>query len=459
MQLTQEQKDIVQSVQDNYLTKVVARAGCGKTSTALNIVDELQPNNGLYFAFNKAIVLEGQEKFPTHIECKTIHALALKHTKLNIGNFSYHSIKENITYPEKQRILDSMDKFFNSSCLNPDEYFIKDLGVQLGTIASKYIHLMVDNKIDATFGMVIKYFHLLLDSEDIILTYELVILDEAGDTTEVILEIFKLIDAKRKVMLGDPFQNIYTFTHTVDGFSYLENEGVTLPLTNSFRVSPSIAEYVQMFSQKYIDKDFTFIGKNMDISDNTECHITRTNSTLIQIMLKLQEEGVTSFNSIRPISEIFELPLTVITVASGARLSGKSYSKYKYLVDEYMSYKNSRKFQGSYFTWLNTHLSNDIQITSTIRLILSSQQKGVNLFNLQEQFKKMQNKKSSISLGTAFVTKGLEYGTVHIGDDLHRSTLKVVETGVLSKEDYTELLLYYVACSRAKHTLNNYVEV
>jgi len=613
LKLTKEQNDILENVKTSELLKILAKAGSGKTFISQEIVKQENPKRGLYFAFNKAIVMEGKAKFPHNIECRTIHSLALKHANLTIDNFSYHNIKEDMRYDDKKSIIDSMNKFYSSGSINPKEFFKDYLGDEyLVNITLSYIQKMMKGKIPATFGLVMKYFHILLALGKIKVEYDMVILDEAGDTTEVILEIFKLIDSPKKIMLGDCvasstriktdigwitsaslyrrlnkgemiqaytmksdntftynkfvqpkrkvyekdllkvktvigevtttydhryltvdgykrgyeleigdllcsidkdsqfstskiediinipykakrnklyvydfgvedthnficsnkaqkidasgglvihncYQNIYTFTHTVDGFEYFKDIGDTLSLTKSFRVSNDIAEYIQDFAQENIDEDFIFEGVEREIEENSTCYITRTNSELINTMKMLRDDGVESFNSIRPLDEIFEFSLAMITASSGSKLSPKIYSKYKYLTTEYRKYNKDKKFKGDYFKWLKDSFSKDKEITSTVSLIKSLGSE--NMFELKQSFKELQNSKSNIHLGTAFVTKGLEYDVVHIGNDLSRTITRILDKNKdkRTKDDYTELLLYYVAASRARHKLYNRV--
>jgi Cdc6-like AAA superfamily ATPase len=86
---------------------VDSAAGTGKTSTALAVVDALKPKKALYTAFNKAIIVEGSEKFTKNVECKTLHALALSYVrpKMKIEKFTYLCIKENLSYPDKKAVI------------------------------------------------------------------------------------------------------------------------------------------------------------------------------------------------------------------------------------------------------------------------------------------------------------------------------------------------------------------
>jgi len=72
---TNEQENILAAVKQNKQVVVIARAGTGKTTTCLYVADNIK-KRGLYIAFNAAIAREATTKFPSYIECKTIHSLA-----------------------------------------------------------------------------------------------------------------------------------------------------------------------------------------------------------------------------------------------------------------------------------------------------------------------------------------------------------------------------------------------
>ena len=248
MELTTEQEQILFTIKQSScnLLKISAVAGAGKTATLVSIAKELPITHGLYLAFNKSIAEEAKLKFPYYIECRTLHSLAftfvVKGTKRTINDFTPACITEDLDYDSKQFIIDKVDQFFTSSSLDLD-YFDKHLPTNLAAIAKHYVTEMSEGNIPCTFNFLLKMFHYDLANEYLTLPeYDVLMLDEAGDTTGVSLEIFKLIKAKKKIMVGDPDQNIYTFMNTINGFDMLKNEGVLLTLSQSFRVSIEIAK-------------------------------------------------------------------------------------------------------------------------------------------------------------------------------------------------------------------------
>ena len=317
--LTDEQQLVVDTVcssNDNRIIAVNSIAGSGKTSTGDAIIRAVQPKNGFYTAFNKAIVTNSAARFGNLVKCKTVHALAWQYIRpSSIEEFTPNSIIENISYEDKLTVINVLDGFYRSAFTDIEDYVniatkdevIKDLVI-------KYATMMLEGKIPVTFNYLLKCLHLLLLNKEIEIDFDLFILDEAQDTTAVTLEIFKLINSDRKIIFGDKFQNIYTFMDTVNAFEELDDLNL-LRLTKSFRCNPFVAETVEHFGRQYLEDDFQFKG-NPDVIQEygaSVAYLSRTNASVIERMYTLMTLGM-KFHSVRNIDELFALPLVIDTL-------------------------------------------------------------------------------------------------------------------------------------------------
>lgn len=446
---TAEQIAIVDWMKSNDgILAVNAKAGTGKTSTSQLVVAELKPKTGFYTAFNKSIVQEAVEKFPSSIECKTQHAFALRYVKpkKRIEDFTYLCIKEKLTYPIKRTIIDVMDSFFRSDSVDMYKY-IHDLleDEALTRITCTYIEKMIGGEIPPTFNFLLKYLHLCLAEGIIHIEKDLAILDESQDTIPVTLAIFQLIDAPKKLIVGDTDQNIYAYMNTVDAFKLLDVP--TLSLTKSFRCSPEIAARVEKFGKLMLRRDFTYTGTETK-PDDTVAYISRTNASIISRMADLHEEGK-SYSLTRKIDEIFAMPLALVSAASGREVYSK---KYKYLEKEYKNYTISS--YRSFYQYLNAHVD-DQEMKNAIKLLSAFREKGINIFEVREKAKKIKPN-PNIWVVTAHSFKGRETSTVYIEDDLNTAISEIVmKGGPENDEDIQELNLGYVSATRAKNTLLN----
>ncbi len=443
MQLTTEQSSILSTIESSPIVCVSAKAGCGKTSTCLSVVAHLKPKNGLYTAFNKSIVEEAKEKFPSSMNCQTKHAFALKYVrpKKKIEPFTYLCIKEDLSYPAKKTIIDAMDAFFLSDSVCMESYMEVLDDPQLEKITIKYIHQMLEEKICPTFNFLLKYLHLQLAQGIISIDLDLAILDECQDTTAVFFEIFMLINAKRKLIVGDPHQNIYGYMNTVNAFDLIHDVPL-LPLTTTFRCSAEIASRVQVFGETYLSKPFNFVGKGTNTIDNSIAYISRTNGSILMRIDTLLEEGQ-SFTLTKPVKELLALPMALVNVVSGKPIFHK---KYMYLETEYKKYALSGS--KGFYRFLLNHVD-DEELHGTISFMNQISKKNINIFQLKKDVEAMRPN-PNIWVVTSHSFKGREVGTVYIEEDLNRSTIEAIE-----EFDRQELNLAYVACTRAKHTLLN----
>lgn len=473
--LTGEQQAVVDTVcdgvEDNQIIAVNAVAGSGKTATAEAVIKAFEPKNGFYTAFNRAIVQDSAKRFGKLLQCKTIHALAYKYVKPtgDIEDMNYSTITEKISYEDKATIIDAIDDFFRSDSLDIEEYVkTKTNNEQLQKLIIDYANMMLCGDIPPTFNFMLKCLHMMLADGEVDIDFDLLILDECQDTTAVALEIFKLIHAKKKVILGDRFQNIYSFMNTVNAFEKLDNLKL-LKLSKSFRCSPLIADIVESYGQRNLMENFEYKG-NPELSkgEGTVAFITRTNAYLIERMNTLLDEGHT-FSLTRNINEVFAMPIALLNASNGKPVYDK---KYKFLEKEYQKYLDLRLEYKSFFEYLE-NVVNDSGINSTCKILTKFANKNINIYELKTKVRSI-TPNPKVILTTAHAFKGLEADMVFIEDDLNGCVNRVISNmrdiasimeipssnlsdirKRISGGDKEDLNTYYVALSRARSSITN----
>ena len=377
MNLTPEQQDILdQVVSTESLTSVSAVAGSGKTSLLVAIANALNAENALYLAYNKAIAVESAHKFPDTVTCSTTHSLAYRSTvkpyKLTVGFFSHRDVKVSVTYEDKVAIVDTLRDFCLSPHTSIDDYTLSTaVSPVIAKHVKEYLSQMQSGSISCTHDFYLKMFHILLDNGSLVFdTFDLLMLDEAGDLNPVTLEIFKLLPATRKLMVGDEHQNIYIFNGTINGFEEVGDDCTHMRMTQSFRVSAPIAEQIQTFCRRELDPEMVFKGIPIeDKSIHSSAFISRTNGALISEMIDLNNTK-TPYNLIRTAKQIFQLPLILIGLKPQGFVANPQF---KFLQEETNTYAASRALKTTYPTLysylLKTH-SEDITLRSAISLIM-----------------------------------------------------------------------------------------
>ena len=467
MNLTNEQQEIVdyaKNVTDDELLLVNSVAGSGKTTLLKAIAEAVSSEPGLYLAYNKALAVSAAKKFPSNIECRTTHSLAYRAVvtplKLKVGFLGYRQIKEPISYNDKYLLIEDIKEFCLSRFLTYDEY-AEEYGRPNAKLVNHYLDQMGDGKIDCTHDFYLKMFHIYLVNDQVTVSpCNLLMLDEAGDLNEVTLEIFKLLPAKIKVAVGDPYQNIYTFNHTINCFDKLKGQGKEFRLSKSFRVPTGIASAVESFCQSYLDPDMKFEGTDSQTTEiKTRGYISRTNGGLINKIIELNEDQI-PYGLVRSAQDIFKTSLMM----AGLKYQGKIYDPlYKHLqddVDDWHENKNGVKTEYSDVLGYIRHMySEDLTLLQAINLVRKHGKKTI--FDAYAEAKHHENKKQNLTLLTAHSSKGLEFDEVIVAPDMNSSIEEVVldlildSDKVLSTMERESLNLYYVTATRALVSLRN----
>ena len=452
---TKEQNKIIQHVANNFgILLIEAGPGTGKTSTAIEIIKEIKPELCLYTAFNKAIVEDSRAKMePYGVQCKTFHALAYQYVKplKPISELTYLCITEDLTYPDKNRIISVINSFFVSASSDMYEFMDNEFEEQehtLRDLSIHYINEMINGNLAPSFGFLLKFFHLMLLDKDTNISFDMVILDEINDVTGVALEIFKLLKAPRKIGLGETNQAIYGFMNLVNGFEVL-SDAPRLPLTKSFRCSAKIASQIQDFMRAYLDEGYVFTGTDETVGNGKTLYCTRTNSQAIVHIAEQITYGK-GFTLLRKPAEIFACPLAIITAGAGKEVYDR---KYKFLENEYRNFKKAGTKYKNYMAYIKENVE-DKEIESALNLLHYLRTKSINIFDVYKKAKE-QKPCPKTTIATVFTAKGLEFEHVYIGEDLNSAVLAVTTGDEVPEEEYlTEIRCYFVAASRAQKTLN-----
>ena len=476
MALTKQQATVISTIQrdDVSLVKVEAVAGAGKTHTLVELAKALKPSNGIYLAYNKAIAQEASEKFiGTKMKCSTIHSMAyqavVRSYGLKVGFFGVRDVEpKSLPYNTKRKVVAVMDELLLSKYTHIQDFFDEKHGPEaisqgIQDIIMDHLDKMTNGKITCSHSFYLKLYHILLANGELEAPEaDLLMIDEAGDLTPISLDIFNIIKAPKKVMVGDAMQNIYSFNNTINGFTALKDVGVSVPLTQSFRVSTEIASRIEGFCKEHIDEDMEFKGRTyVDETVYSKAYIARTNSGLVEEMFGLMSEG-TAFNVTRSIDTILELPLVLANLGNGKPITNFKYKAVEKLRKEW---ENNRGLHSTYKTassYVRTSMSSDEEIKSGFDVVFKHGTPDLN--NLASYVRANAGQNHFLTLTTAHSCKGLEFSSVDIADDLNEALSKafVKLEAATAKGDMKaidlhseELRLYYVAVSRAMVELTN----
>ncbi len=432
MAWTEEQKAVIKCIDP--LIVVNACAGSGKTATLLGIMKANPKRKILYIVFNSSMKEEAEEKIKKykfyHVDIKTSHGLAYKHFgRMNeVGNVSYLNVADAFSWGDSShrrgylRILYSYYKKYLQSAYESIREFSLELKDEMLHKLKTYIKnasldeaisnlekiwtFMENGKIKMTHDYYLKYFAL---SNKIESSYDIVLLDEAQDTNEIMLKIMENKFPKaRKIIVGDHNQAIYAWRGAINAmefFSKLPNS-TKLSLTNSFRVgkdTASLANFV-INSKKDTLSNMKGLNDKQELIDEidklkTFTYLARTNATLFEYAVNNMNKKMYFNNkvSFKILEEVYEL--------------------YK---GNYKALEDPRLKQFSNFDSLKFHVEEDGVEEAEIKIAVNvvDKYRDDTKRHLKELEKNLASKETcDVILSTVHASKGLEYDKVILADD------------------------------------------
>ena len=487
MILTKEQEEIINS--DKLSFKINAVAGSGKTTTLLEYAKKNSHLKILYLAYNKSLQTSLQDKLKEYnlpsMHISTIHSLA--YNKIEAYNYNLaHDLKNQIIenllikheltinqkayypIPEYVALMKDLVNFYcNSSLIALDSKLIEsykkqsELGAKILELINKnekrviehlktILSAMKNKIIDATHDFYLKMFYL-NKKVSTNLPYDLILVDEAQDISDVMIGIVEN-QSCRRIYVGDSFQQIYTFRFATNALNKIDLP--SYDLTQSFRFGDNFAKVLQnnlnslyaINSSKPLKisglEKTTLIGKNHIDFNKQFCVIARSTFGLIQQLVyfihdkkKVYFEG--GYNSYSFMNQ---------TVYSIFYLKQKKNDKIT--IDEIKDFETISELEQFAKDTKNQDYLNIIKFINTY---------GDNIFEINKKIKEFlvtDKKDADIIFTTTPKSKGLEYEQVIMADDFI-SKKEIVNTK--NKLSYLrvneELNIYYVAATRAKNAI------
>ncbi len=467
---TVEQQIAIAQAQKGQSFKVIAYAGTGKTTTLQMISAAMPQRRGMYLAFNKAIANEAQQKFHRNVDCRTFHSLAYRSVprgvtdKLRLPRLSPSFIaneyrltpitlrrmmggryEKYVLMPSRlaSMVANAVSYFCSTSSqypaprhiqapswLHPDD--IVQLQQHLYPAVERRWLESIDIQHQAGIGHDI-YLKLWALSEPNI-PADYVLFDEAQDADPLMLGILLRQRQTQVIYVGDAHQQIYAWRGAVNAMQQLPLEETRL--TTSFRFGQDIAQVANHLLHG-LNERVPLLG-NPDLKSKVvnkphtkmrDAILCRTNARAMELLLSGLVHGD-------------KVGLQV------------DHAKLNRFVDAANQLKQGRRVTDvpelAWFnSWHDVHEYCETNDGSDIKpLVKLVDEHGT------EPLKKALAKITPIEqadyvISTAHKAKGLEWNRVHLEDDYQFKL-----NGLEHKISDEELRLLYVACTRAKTSLN-----
>ena len=265
---TAEQQAIIDFVVGRRHLRVMALAGCTKTTTLEMAARACDTRSILYLAFNKTVADEARRRFPRNVDARTGHSLAFKAVghryaarltnslfalRAHFPRWAERTLGTQAGFDRATGlavVIQTLNAFLHQPDAEPAAAHIPPVALAhwipsqrapaeaaVLDVARYFWREMArpDGTLPVTHDVYFKLWQLQKPR----LPHELILLDEAQDADPVLLDVLRHQSAQL-VFVGDPHQAIYGWRGAKDALATWK--GATLPLTHTFRFGPDIAE-------------------------------------------------------------------------------------------------------------------------------------------------------------------------------------------------------------------------
>jgi len=336
MEWSKYQTEIFREVRESSRDLVVqARAGTGKTTTALGMIDCIDPSQSVIFvAFNKSIQLELERRAPAHIEVRTLHSVGFGSLRYAVRSVKVDQNKTRDlareTCPAHLRELNRWGRREAPRELVAGVCRLVGLCKNLMNSPNEILRTAAEFLIDLDCEDedIIRWTTDLLaacrqqvnvvDFDDMIWlpsqigamprAFDVVIVDEAQDVNPAQLWLIRqmLRRGGRLIAVGDDRQAIYRFRGAgggVLGHLASEFDAIELPLPLTYRCPKAVVRLAQEVVPDYEAHESNPEGliqsRSMDqaiaAAQPGEAILSRTNAPLVGACLALLRRGVPAF--------------------------------------------------------------------------------------------------------------------------------------------------------------------
>lgn len=480
MELTQEQKDIIESTGN---IKINAVAGSGKTTTIIEYA-KARPRTSkmLYIAFNKSVKLEAIKKFASagllNVQVETAHSLAYKHIvfknnyKVRANGYKINEVVDILTLKTSgEKITDyvianHINKLVAYFC-NNEKQKVQELNYietitdpKAKSFVSMYYRLiekqarlllqkMDTGEIEITHDFYLKKFQL----SNPTLFYDYILFDEGQDASPVMLDIF-LKQKATKVIVGDTHQQIYGWRYAVNSLEKADFK--TYQLSASFRFNQDIANLaMEVLEWKSHVEDYQKIpitGNGASTENKTKAVLGRTNLGLLMKAI----EYVFEKKKVKRI--YFEGNINSYTYADeGASLYDvlNLYNRrYSYIKDKLIKEMRNLEELEEYI-----EKTEDVQLGMMVEIV---KEYGNEIPEIIKTIKSKhiandEKEKAEMIFSTVHRCKGMEYDEVQLVNDFiteeKLEKMKDQEKILNRRKLNEEINLLYVAITRTRNTL------
>jgi superfamily I DNA/RNA helicase len=468
---TPEQQAAIAAAKTGENLVITAGAGSGKTSTLRLIADALAPKRGIYIAYNKAIATDAAKSFPSNVTCRTAHSFAFRavgfeyKAKLNARRMTGRQLAVALDIEQSfplgdgkelapQRLASLVMQTVNGWCHTADPKIeakhapvwdvpgCEEVSYDLAQFLAIHAQAAWDGdlvlrdrgRLPFSHDMYVKVWALSGPT----LPGDFILYDEAQDADPCIAGIVLAQKPAQLIAVGDESQAIYGWRGATDA---MKNWPATqrVSLTKSFRFGQAVADQANRFLDRLNAplriEGFEKINSQTGMIDlvDADAVLCRTNASVIETALAIHYAR--KFSVVGGTDAIRKFAEAAQSLMQGRRASWHpdlgAFAKWGDVVD----YVNNDSGGSDIRSMVN------IVENFGVETIFEVADKAVS-----------EGTPGALTITTAHKAKGREWGKVVIASDFTPQADE--ETGEMREPGRAELMLMYVAVTRAKTHLD-----
>ncbi|WP_033401430.1 AAA family ATPase, partial [Actinokineospora enzanensis] len=473
---TPQQQAIIDACLDGRDVAVRALAGTGKTSTMRMVAARMPDKKITYVAFNRAIADEAQAAFGPNVTADTFHAFARKALRSNpryqaklgkidkndgfpeeiaavLGHDRYDGVRygpqgtEEIEVTSLVRLAQGTVKRFRESA--DAEIGFRHVGESaaadttgLSTLVLDYARRIWADKTDpdGQLRFVHDDYRKIWALGNPTIPGDVIIFDEVQDVNELQARLVQAQSAQT-IVVGDSYQSIYGFTGAKD---FLRNwpADVTLPLTQSWRFGPNVAEvgnqFLGLLRARLTLEGNPGLDTRLEQVPDPDAVLCRTNAAAVAAVIDAMDDGK-----------------RVALVGGGDAIKDIAKAAQDLMRGRSTKHPDLAMFGtwGDVREYVNQHEEAQ-SLKMLVRLVDQHRPEGLIQMaqDLIDEDETDPDLKADLVVSTAHKAKGREWNAVRIADDF-RGPTEDPETGEEILPQPEELRLAYVTVTRAQRRL------
>lgn len=481
---TDEQHAIIEAIRAGRSVVVQARAGTGKTATLAMATEAQRRKRALYLAYNKAIATDARRKFGRHVQCRTLHSLAYAHTeswareRLGLPRQTGRMVADilGITQPYVvpagvfdmpcevrlsphhlgRLVTESVKRFCYSADPEPTAcHAPRQQGLTPAAQENLAEHLVSwmrrgwDDLQHKRGQLRLEHDHYLKTwaSTEPVLPFDLVLLDEGQDSNRLTSHLIAQQRDAQTAVVGDSAQQLYAWRGATDALEAFPTHQI-LYLTQSFRFGSAIAEMGNVFLRLRGTRPLVRGNPALDsrlVHDMVapDAILCRTNAGAMAEVIGQLELGRATFlqGGGDPMRRMAEAALELQAGHGTNNPELCAFTSWSELLD-YVEVDPSGSDLRAFVRLVECQGAQSI-IEACDRLINAE---GFAAHAVP------QVPVGAVVVSTIHRSKGLEWEKVRIGIDVAEPRVDP-ETWMLRDPDPVDMMLYYVAATRAQRDL------